>query len=58
MRCSSTPPALFSPISNSLRTTVISLARSSLRMKAFTMRSASMASAHSRLSPEAGSVSK
>jgi hypothetical protein len=58
MRCSSTLPGLFSPISNSLRTTVISLSRSALRMKAFTMRSASIASAHSRLSPAAGSVSK
>jgi len=42
---------LFSPFSNSLRTTVISESRSLLRMYELTIRSASIASAQSRLSP-------
>src|SRR5437763_529057 len=50
MRWKRTPPALFSPSSNSLRTTVISLSRSALETREFTMRSASMAIAHSRFS--------
>src|SRR3970282_2237964 len=58
MRSLNTPPGLFSPISNSLRTTVISLSRSDLRTWELTIRSASMPSAQSRLSPVAGSVSK
>lgn len=47
----------FSPFSNSLRTTVISLSRSFLAMKLLTMRSASKPSAQARLASEAGSVS-
>jgi hypothetical protein len=58
MRWNSTEPGLFSPISNSLRTTVISLSRSSLAMKEFSIRSASMPSAQSRFSSLAASVSK
>ena len=58
MRSLSTPPGLFSPISNSLRTTVISLSRSDLRTCELTIRSASMPSAQSRLSALADSVSK
>ena len=42
------------PISNSLRTTVISVSRSFLAMKLLTMRSASSSSAHSRFSSVAG----
>ena len=58
MRWKRTPPALFSPSSNSLRTTVISLSRSALETREFTMRSASMAIAHSRFSGVAEKVSK
>ena len=58
MRWKSTPPGLFSPDSNSLRTTVISLSRSSRVTRALTMRSASRPSAQSRLSSVAANVSK
>ena len=47
-------PARSRRISNSLRTTVISLSRSDLRTNELTMRSASRPSAQSRLSPVAG----
>ncbi|MNC92317.1 hypothetical protein D3C83_87160 [compost metagenome] len=58
MRSNSTPSGLFSPISNSLRTTVISLSRSVWLTREFTMRSASMPSAQSRFSAVADTVSK
>src|SRR2546422_10872442 len=48
-RSSSTSMGEFSPRSNSFRTTVISLSRSFLATKEFTMRSASRSRAHSRL---------
>jgi len=51
-------PGLFSPISNSLRTTVISASRSARETREFTMRSASIASAQSRFSSVAEKVSK
>src|ERR1044072_2688717 len=50
MRLNSTPIGLFSPISYSLRTTVISLSRSCFAMKELTMRSASSDSAQRRFS--------
>ena len=58
MRSKSTLPGSFSPRSSSLRTTVISLARSLALMKLFTIRSASKASAQRRFSSLAGRVSK
>jgi len=58
MRLESTPKGLFSPDSHSLRTTVISDSRSSAAMNEFTIRSDSRSSAHSRLSDDAGKVSK
>jgi hypothetical protein len=53
-----TAVGLFSPISNSLRTTVISLSRSFCAMNEFTMRSASRSSAQRRFSSVALKVSK
>ncbi len=50
MRLSMTENGLFSPLSYSLRTTVISESRSLRAMKEWTMRSASMSSAHLRFS--------
>ena len=50
MRCTSAMTGWFSPISISLRTTVISLSRSSREMCELTMRSASIRSSHSRVS--------
>jgi hypothetical protein len=58
MRPHSTRCGLFSPLSYSLRTTVISVSRSFLATFAFTMRSASIVRAQSRLSSEAVNVSK
>ena len=58
MRWYRTLAGLFSPISNSLRTTVISESRSLLRTNECTIRSASMASAQSRFASEAPRVSK
>ena len=58
IRSASTPSGLDSPISNSLRTTENSLARSAPSTREFTIRSASKRSAHSRFSGVAGSVSK
>ena len=58
MRCSRMFVGEFSPISNSLRTTVISVSRSSRRTKLLMRRSASSRMANSRFSSEAGSVSK
>ncbi len=58
MRWNRTEPALFSPISNSFRTTVISESRSFCDTNEFTMRSASRPSAQSRLSRVAAKVSK
>ena len=49
---------LFSPRSNSLRTTVISVSRICLVNLTFTMRSASRSSAHFRFSSVARTVSK
>ena len=48
MRWNSTEPGLFSPISNSFLTTVISLSRSSRETREFSIRSASISSAQSR----------
>ena len=48
----------FSPISYSLRTTVISLSRSFFAMLLWTMRSASISSAQVTFESVAGSVSK
>ncbi|MNL63251.1 hypothetical protein D3C87_1873730 [compost metagenome] len=56
--CISMRPGLFSPISISLRTTVISLSRSAREITLLTMRSASMRSAQSRLSSLALKVPK
>ena len=57
-RSSSTRCGLFSPLSNSLRTTVISVSRSFFATNEFTIRSASIASAQSRFSSDAVNVSK
>ena len=53
MRFIMTETGLFSPISYSLRTTVISVSRSFCAMKEFTMASACQPSAHFMLSSDA-----
>ena len=56
MRLSITRVGSFSPISYSLRTTVISLSRSFFAMKEFTIASADQSIAHLRLSSLAWKV--